>query len=354
MKVGPTTNAIAVDPTTNKIYVANTGNNTVSVIDGNTNNVTNINVGKAPFAISIDEKTKKVYVANRDSNSLSIIDGYSVLNTTQVGKAPIDIAVDNITDSNRSYIYVANAGSQTVSTIDGKTNDVIRTIPLKFSPRSIAMDRQSDMLYINSLDLTAGGILDGRGKDVPAYPKYVQVGNDPQHLAVNPSKNKIYVTNTGSNNVSVIDSKTDKITKVVPLPFYIDESSTLTVYPEKNMIYVVGSLPNQFSVIDGSKDKIVRRSENQGQTNNTNSLIGGPTIVAFNPKNHKIPEMYVVNKYSGTIFFINKTNNFPNGIIAASEVRGSPSDIAFANNLIYIVNKDYNTITVIKPQISAR
>ena len=44
-------------------------------------------------------------------------------------------------------------------------------------------------------------------------------------------------------------------------------------------------------------------------------------------KNDTIPEMYVANKYFGTIFFINKTNNFPY-LIAANEIRGSPSDIA--------------------------
>ena len=37
-----------------------------------------------------------------------------------------------------------------------------------------------------------------------------------------------------------------------------------------------------------------------------NSLTGGPTIVAFNPNNDQIPEMYVANKYFGTVSFINK------------------------------------------------
>jgi YVTN family beta-propeller protein len=485
--VGIQPNAIAINPTTNKIYVANTGSNTVSVIDGKMDYaiIKNITVGKAPFAISIDEKTKKVYVANRDSNTLSLIDGYSktnnVLYTIPVGKAPIDIAIDDIATYNnpkndKSYIYVANADSETVSMIDGKTNNVIRSIPLEFIPRSIAVDRQSDMLYINSLDLTAGGILEVRDNSVPEHPKYVQVGNDPQHLAINPTTNKIYVANTGSDSVSVIDGKTknvtnvievkgkqpsgiainpttnkiyvantgsdsvsvikddsgnldnitnlkvgkkpnaiainpttnkiyvantgsdsvsvikddsgniairnvlvgknlsnlavnpttnkiyvantnsnsvsvvdgntDSIMKSVRLPFDIDQSTTMAVDPKANIIYVIGSAQNQFSNIDGITDNIIH-SKNQ-QLNITNSLKGGPMVLAFNPNNDQI---YAANEYFDTVSFINKSQ-FPYTNVE-SKVRGSPSDIAFdvTNNLLYVVNKDYNTIAIIQPTI---
>jgi YVTN family beta-propeller protein len=60
----------------------------------------------------------------------------------------------------RNRIYVANAGSNTVSVIDGTTNTVVAT---------------------------------------------VTVGTTPFGVAVNPTTNRIYVTNSGSNTVSVIE-----------------------------------------------------------------------------------------------------------------------------------------------------
>jgi YVTN family beta-propeller protein len=50
---------------TNIVYVTNKDDNTVSVIDGKTNNViTDIKVGRDPSAVSVNPSTNIVYVAN--------------------------------------------------------------------------------------------------------------------------------------------------------------------------------------------------------------------------------------------------------------------------------------------------
>src|SRR5215469_13047963 len=48
---------IAVSPLTNEIYVANSGSNTVSVIDSDSGNVTNIQVGTFPTQIAVSPST---------------------------------------------------------------------------------------------------------------------------------------------------------------------------------------------------------------------------------------------------------------------------------------------------------
>ena len=77
---------IAVNPTTNEIYVTNLGSNTVSKINSNTGNVTNIRFetspngtspnGTSPNRIAINPETNKIYVANSGSNTVSVIDGF--------------------------------------------------------------------------------------------------------------------------------------------------------------------------------------------------------------------------------------------------------------------------------------
>ena len=67
---------ISVNPSANTVYVANSGDNTVSVIDGKTNNVTDtIKVGKNPSAVSVNPSTDVAYVANRGDNTVSVING---------------------------------------------------------------------------------------------------------------------------------------------------------------------------------------------------------------------------------------------------------------------------------------
>ena len=55
----------------------------------------------------------------------------------------------------------------------------------------------------------------------------VSVGRSPTGLAVNPRKNEIYVANTESNNISVIEAETNKVVSTIGVhraPFFIDVS----------------------------------------------------------------------------------------------------------------------------------
>ena len=61
---------------TNLAYVTNSDDNTVSVIDGKTNTVTDtIKVGNNPFAVSVNPSTNLVYVTSAVDNTVSVIDG---------------------------------------------------------------------------------------------------------------------------------------------------------------------------------------------------------------------------------------------------------------------------------------
>ena len=124
---------------------------------------------------------------------------------------PVALAVDYDQQKNTDNIYVVNRGSNTISVIDGKTNNVSRTVPLDFQPVSITVDPESHRLYINSLDFSQGAtisVIDPAAVPLKTDPKYIQVGSEPKYIAINPKTDKIYVANTGSNTTSVIDGKT--------------------------------------------------------------------------------------------------------------------------------------------------
>src|SRR5215467_5912525 len=116
---------MAVNPTTNEIYVTNLGSNTVSKINSNTGNVTNIRFetspngtspngtspnGTYPNRIAINPETNKIYVANSDSNTVSVIDANNnnKLYDISVGKYPSGIAAGK-----EGNIYVINYHSNT-------------------------------------------------------------------------------------------------------------------------------------------------------------------------------------------------------------------------------------------------
>src|SRR5207245_9508082 len=59
----------------NKNNVTNANNNNVTVIDGATNNTTNVAVGILPSAVAVNPNTNTIYVTNFTSNTVTVIDG---------------------------------------------------------------------------------------------------------------------------------------------------------------------------------------------------------------------------------------------------------------------------------------
>jgi hypothetical protein len=82
--VGSDPTALAVNPNTNQIYVADSYSavvngqpqpSAVTVIDGATNNTTTVTVGINPFAVAVNLNTNQIYVPNFSSNNVTVIDG---------------------------------------------------------------------------------------------------------------------------------------------------------------------------------------------------------------------------------------------------------------------------------------
>jgi YVTN family beta-propeller protein len=159
--------AIAVNPKTNLIYVANP-QGSVSVIDGTTNSVSNT-LDIVACSLAVNPDTNGIFVGICDSDfgadpdRVTIIDGATdaVLASITVGNHPSAIAVN----VNTNRVYVANRGSDTVSVIDGHTNRVIATLDVGVQPVDIAVDPTTNRIYVaNSKSDTITVIEDAGGQ----------------------------------------------------------------------------------------------------------------------------------------------------------------------------------------------
>ena len=68
----------------------------------------------------------------------------------------------------------------------------------------------------------------------------VVVGRKPSGVAVSPDCQRAYVTNAGSNTVSVIDTATHRVVSTIAVR---KEPFGVTVSPDGNMLYVVNTTP---------------------------------------------------------------------------------------------------------------
>jgi YVTN family beta-propeller protein len=326
---------LAINEQTNKIYTANREINNVTVIDGNTNQKTTIDVGKLPDAIAINEQTNKIYVVNGGGDNVTVIDG-NTLNTTTiaVGEEPKVIAIN----PNTNKIYVANSWNNNVTVIDGDMLNTT-TVAVEEWPDTIAINEQTNKIYVANPWNDNVTVIDGNTLDTTT----VTVGDGPTAIAINPQTNKIYVANGNSGNMTIIDGSNLNTTTVVVGNAPIG----LAINLKTNQIYVANKWSDNVTIIDGN-------------TLHTKTIAVGntPMAIAINQNTNKI---YVANYLSDNVTLINGNTNQTTTITIDVDEPTFQADKRAAiainpyTNQIYVVNNnndyatDNNKITVITP-----
>ena len=141
----------------------------------------------------------------------------------------------------------------------------------------------------------------------------ISVGIGPVKVAITPDGNTAYVVNsrTGSDNVSAIDLTTNTVVGS-PIPVGTNPSG-IAITPDGNTAYVPNFLSDDVSVIDLT----------------TNTVVGLPILVGIKPHDIAItPDgntAYVVNIGSGNVSVINLTTN---AVVGSIHVGSGPWRIA--------------------------
>jgi YVTN family beta-propeller protein len=160
-------------------------------------------------------------------------------------------------------------------------------------------------------------------------PTTVPVGTDPNAIAINSVTNRAYVTNTGSNNVTVIDGATRTVLTTVAVSG--SPTAGLAIDETRNRVYV--PVAGFLRVIDGA----------------TNTVIASPTIgatpnaVAVNVTTNRI---YVADS-AGTVSVIDGATTMP---LPSITTGGNPAALAVnaVTNRIYVANAGTNQVNVIE------
>lgn len=248
---------IAINQLTNKIYVSNETSNTVTVIDGaSLSKVATIPVAVDPYALAVNPVTNKIYVSTcgsdnscRTSGAVTVIDGATNQTTNvSVGVMPRYLAVNPVTNK----IYVPNSGDNTVTVIDGVTNST-HTLTVGHYTYAAAIDTSINRIFVTHFccygDDPPGVVtaIDGNTNQFSGIA--VRIPNS--YLAVNSITDKIYVDTAPT--VTVIDGRTLMTTQ-------IDLGSLgggqLVLDEVTNKIYSIG--PHVISVIDGYTDNYIQ------------------------------------------------------------------------------------------------
>lgn len=234
----------ADDPATHTVYVTNGNDDTVSVINTAECNAAElagcdrtwptVKVGFYAQDIRVDVATDTVYVVNGNDNTVSVINGATcnaftsagcnqTAATVDVGNGPFALGVDQLTDT----IYVANSGDGTVSVIDGATcngtyeagcDQTPPTVTVGSIPVGVAVDQATNTVYISNGGSDSVSMIDGASCDsahrdgCDQTPGTVALGNSPYPIAVDQATGTVYVVannyDNGNTTLSLINGKT--------------------------------------------------------------------------------------------------------------------------------------------------
>lgn len=260
---------------------------------------------------------------NMASSGNSVFDPGSSIGTF-VKNIPVGIEpLQSAYDSSNGYIYVPDANSHNISVIDGSTNRVIDSIYIGQRIWTATYDNLNGYIYVSVGDNTVNYVCVVNGATNQLIQNITVGGYQPNAMAFDPNNGYLYVTNSLSNSVSVINGNTDTTIATIAVGSFPDSA----VYDaSNNNIYVGNQYSSTVSVISDSTNAVL----------DTFSVGSNPYGMAYDTLNQYI---YVSDYYGNTVSVIQGSTN---SVISTIGVGTGPNWLSFdqANGFIYVCNYD--------------
>jgi len=206
--------------------------------------------------------------------------------------------------------------------------NVTTNIGVGNSPAAIAVNPVTSTIYVVNSASNNVSVINGATNSLTAT---VNTGTNPVAIAVNPASNMVYVANNGSNDVTVINGATN-VPSTITNPNGIAPVA-VALNPVTNLIYVANSGSNNLTVINGASNTLI----------GTVGAGSNPNAVVVNPATNLV---YVANRSSNNVTVVNGANN---GVVATVGTGTNPVSLAVdtATNMVYAANSGSNNLTVI-------
>lgn len=273
----------------------------------------------------------------------------SVVATIIGGVNPTGMAITR--DSSTAYMANLNnygvAGQYSVSVLNLKNNSVETIIhdPSFSEPYNIALNAEETKAYVTNSNSTTVSVIDTKTNKVT---KVIKGFDGPDGIVINHETNLAYITNYGGPNgvksdngrtVSVVDLNTNKIVKTITVGY---GPVSLAISPDNKFIYVINY---EFGKLDNGSMSIIRTDTNK--VIHTVRGLFGPFAIALTPDGNFA---YITNFGSNdftpigsTVSVIDLKKRKPK-ITATIDLGLQPSGIDITPNGLFAYVSNYNTL----------
>ena len=201
------------------------------------------------------------------------------------------------------YGYITNAGGDmgshikgSVSVIDLATNTVVDTVPVGEYPQGVAVNPAGTAVYVANSDSNEVTVIDTATRATTTIP----VGDNPVGITVHPNGRRIYVANVDEtvDTVWVIDRSTNTIIDKIPCG---TGSIALAVHPDGSVIYVSNVMGGTVAVLDSKTDKVIDTIKLEPAADDA-GWGSFPVPMVLHPD---ATYLYVANRLGSTLWAIN-------------------------------------------------
>ena len=189
-----------VDQANNLIYVTNQDDDSVSVIDLSTLQVSDtIPLANRITALAANSAGTRIYAVNGANNSVYAIEGEKIVRRAKTGNSPVDLALDEL----QGRLYVANRADGTVSVLDSASLELMAGEYITRFLTTVAVDARNRKLFAGSVLLQP----DSLRVQTDFFAQGMTIGSQtiPQFERANPAVKKLYAL--ASNGVPGSNSR---------------------------------------------------------------------------------------------------------------------------------------------------
>ena len=287
-----------------------------------------IRVGTEPEGVAVSPDGRTVYVANQHSHVLSVVDAVSRrVTTVPLRNTPRFVATSR--DGRLVFVsmYEDDKSGSGVAVVDAARHKVVRYLTTGVQPYTLAVSPDG-RLWVpihgrRRVEIYTAGARRAAGRIV--------VPPNPHSVAFSADRMRAFAANHESNVVSIIDMRTDRVLKSIPVS---RAPHSVAVSPDGRTVLVAGYEADAADLIDAVS---LRRT--------------GPFRVGRKPQSVAFAadgrHAYVVNEGGNTVSIL---DGHTGAVTATVGVGRSPRSIAVSpdGRLAYVSNGDDNTISVLR------
>jgi YVTN family beta-propeller protein len=260
------------------------------------NVVRTVGAGHQPKGVAVLPDLNRFLVANSGESTATMLDGFLEWRRTDfaVEGRPNYVAVD----PDRCLAYIALTAANTVSVFNvcGSTVRAVGTVALGENqlPGNLAVLTTTNTIYVANTASASVSVIDG---NTLRESRKIPVSPNPGQIAVNPRNGRVYVAcrgYEGGGSVVVIDGNTQSVIatinlglgELVPAP----EPYGVGVNPVTNLVYVA-AMSGKLVIINGASNVVMRAVSPPVAT--------GLAAVAVNPATNNV---FVTGAAGNTVF----------------------------------------------------